>query len=226
MLTITPGTVRLKETMVKVYIYKLTTDDGGAPCVTDRILSLAICKPAVRSTAQRDNVVLGFAANSLYANNCLVYAARVTRNLDGRAYFSEPQYAARPDCIYRWDAHRFEWKHDAKYHSPRNLAHDLGEAPGYDRANVLLSERAKSFRYFKGECPIDYKQNYPNLKSLVEGLGQGHRVNFDRELRKELRHFIRRVWNTQSSYRQTAVPDTPCEDKCGSGDDSFVSVDC
>jgi hypothetical protein len=37
--------------MPKIYIYKLTSDDGGAPCVRDGILSLAICKPWIRSVA-------------------------------------------------------------------------------------------------------------------------------------------------------------------------------
>ena len=73
--------------MTKVCIYKLTVDDGGAPCVSDGILSLAICKPAIRSAAKRGNVILGFAANSLYEDNCLVYAARVTENFDGKKYF-------------------------------------------------------------------------------------------------------------------------------------------
>jgi hypothetical protein len=52
------------------------------------ILSLAICKPAIRSTARRGNIILGFAANSLYRKNCLVYVARVTRKLEGRKYSS------------------------------------------------------------------------------------------------------------------------------------------
>ena len=212
--------------MTKVYIYKLTTDNGGAPCISGGILSLAICKPAVRSTARRDNIVLGFAANPLYTNNCLVYMARVTRNLAGREYFSEPQYASRPDCIYRWDGHRFEWKHDAKYHSSHDLTHDLGEAPDYNRANVLLSEQVGNFRYFKEKCPIDYKEKYPDLKSLVESLGQGQRVNFNPELQKELREFMQRLWNIPWSYRPTVVPDTPCRDKCSSGDDDLASGDC
>jgi len=38
--------------MPKIYFYKLTCDDGGAPCVQDGLLSLAICKPMIRSTAE------------------------------------------------------------------------------------------------------------------------------------------------------------------------------
>src|ERR1700690_264081 len=93
----------------RVYIYKLTVDDGGAPCIQGGTLSfaickpaldcgwppclqggtvsLAICKPAIRATARPDNIILGFAANSLYVNNCLVYAENGTRHLDARGYF-------------------------------------------------------------------------------------------------------------------------------------------
>jgi len=38
--------------MARIYFYKLTTDDGGAPCVQDGLLSLAICKPMIRGTAE------------------------------------------------------------------------------------------------------------------------------------------------------------------------------
>jgi hypothetical protein len=218
--------------MTKVYIYKLTADDGGAPCVSGDILSLAICKPFIRSPAKCDNIVLGFAANSLcaanplYKDNCLVYIARVTQNLDGRKYFSKSAYAARPDCIYRWDGRRFEWKSDSKFHSSSDLAHDLGKAPGYNRANVLLSEGTDNFRYFGAECPIDYKRDYRHLKSKVERLGQGSRVNFESELQEELRLFIERLWGASSAYRETAVPTTPCPDKCSHADEDFETIDC
>jgi hypothetical protein len=212
--------------MPKVYIYKMIVDAGGAPCVSEGILSLAICKPAIRSTAKGGNIILGFAANSLYRKNCLVYVARVTRKLDGRKYFSKSKYAARPDCIYHWDGRHFEWNHDARFHSPSDLAHDVGRAPNYKRANVLLSETGGHFRYFAAKCPIDYKREYPHLKSLIEGLGRGHRVNFGLELREELRRFIKRLWATSSAYRDTAVPATLCRDKCGDSGEDFTTVDC
>jgi hypothetical protein len=212
--------------MSKVYIYKMIVDAGGAPCVSKGILSLAICKPAIRSTAKRGSIILGFAANSLYRKNCVVYVARVTRKLDGRKYFSKSRYAARPDCIYRWDGHCFEWKSDARFHSPSDLAHDLGRAPGYKRANVLLSERTENFRYFGAKCPVDYKREYRHLKSLIEGLGRGHRVNFGSELREELRRFIQNLWETPSAYRETVVPDMPCRDKCSDSGEGLTTVDC
>ena len=132
----------------------------------------------------------------------------------------------RPDCIYRWDCRHFEWKTNAAFHSPSTVMHDLGEPPGYSRANVLLSKGEKNFRYFGSRCPIHYKGKYPHLKVLVESLGQGHRVNFEPDLQAELRRFIQKTWNAPSSQDETTVPDTPCEDKCGSGDDYVVAGEC
>lgn len=212
--------------MPKIYVYKLTSDDGGAPCVCERILSLAICKPAIRSVAKRGDIVLGFAGNDLYRDNSLVYAAKVTDNLDGQEYFSDSQYRTRPDCIYLWDGRFFKRKADAKFHpSPANLLRDLGEPSTYSRAHVLLSEGTESFRYFRDKCPVGYKKEFPLLTSLIQNLTQGHRVNFEPELRAELRRFIARIWDVPSAYRRTPVPDTVCDHKCGA-DDDVVGFEC
>ncbi len=210
----------------KVFIYKMTTDDGGAPCVRDNLLSLAICKPAIRSAAGRGDTILGFAANSLYRDNCLVYAARVTKNLHGKKYFTQRRYAARPDCIYRWDGTRFEWKADARFHQKSDLGHDLGEHPSYGRANVLLSKGRRNFRYFSSDCPLSYKEEYRLLKTLIENLGQGFRVNFGPKLREEIWCFLLRVWDAPWAYRETGVPDAPCGDRCRDQDEDFAAVDC
>jgi len=45
------------------YLYKMIVNDGGAPCVQDSLLSLAICKPMIRSAAREGSTLLGFAAN-------------------------------------------------------------------------------------------------------------------------------------------------------------------
>ncbi len=212
--------------MDKVYIYKLTTDNGGAPCVRERTLSLAICKPAVRSTAHFGDIILGFAANTLYSNNCLVYAAKVTRHLDAREYFSKVEYEARPDCVYRWNGSRFDWKPGAKYHSKHDMEHDLGKAPVYSRAHVLLSKGAEKFRYFRGDSPIDYKTKYPHLKELVESIGQGCRVNFGDAVRNELRGFLPELWGARSPHEDTPIPSAPCPDTCGGADDDYACGEC
>jgi len=49
--------------MSQIYFYKLTVDDGGAPCAERGLLSLAICKPMIRRTAQKGDLIFGFAGN-------------------------------------------------------------------------------------------------------------------------------------------------------------------
>jgi hypothetical protein len=212
--------------MIKVYIYKLTVDDGGAPCVHDKVWSLAICKPAIRSTAQKNNVILGFSGNNLYENNSLIYIAKVTLRLDGKKYFRD-KYASRPDCIYEWDGRRFGRRPDAKFHSSASdLAHDLGMHPRYKRASVLLSEGKENFRYFADECPVEYKSKYPRLRLLIEGLGQGHRVNLSVELKQELRQFMKQLWQVRSRYREPIIKETPCRDSCSAAADEYAVDEC
>ena len=212
--------------MTKIYIYKMTVDNGGAPCVSGDILSLAICKPAIRSTAESGNIILGFAGNDLYKDNRLIYVARVTDKLDSRNYSSESRYAARPDSIYQWDGRRFQWKSGSKFHLPSDLEHDLGQAPDYDRANVLLSEGMDNFRYFGANCPVDYKR-YLHLKLLIGKLGRAYRVhNFEPEVQQELNGFTEELLRTTWVYRETATPNSPCPDKCSDADNDYATGDC
>jgi hypothetical protein len=74
--------------MSKLYLYKMTTDNGGAPCVRDGKLSLAICKPSIRTSARCGDFILGFAGNALHKNNCLIYAAKVGRCVTGDEYYA------------------------------------------------------------------------------------------------------------------------------------------
>ncbi len=48
----------------KFYFYKMTVDDGGAPCVQDGLLTLAICKPTVRRVAPEGSVIIAFAGGA------------------------------------------------------------------------------------------------------------------------------------------------------------------
>jgi hypothetical protein len=69
----------------RFYLYKMTVDDGGAPCVQDRMLTLAICKPTIRRVAPEGSVIIAFAGDCIgsdgYNDNCIVYAAVVSRRV-------------------------------------------------------------------------------------------------------------------------------------------------
>jgi hypothetical protein len=190
--------------MTKIYFYKLTSDDNGAPCVDGRLLSLAICKPRIRKTAEPGDLIFGFAANSLHSDNRLIYIARITGKVRDGGYYAEKRFMGRGDCVYERRGTRLEWRHGAAHHGPDDLVRDLGEHPHYPRANVLLST---DFRYFGANGSADYKSRFPRLKEAVEALGRGHRVvQHDQALWDDLMALKRQAW--EETHRKVAGPPT------------------
>lgn|SRR5262249_17340783 len=203
--------------MNRIYFYKLTADNGGAPCVRYGTLSLAICKPMIRKTAKEGDLIFGFAANSLHHDNRLIYVACVTKRLAGGEYYKNSRYSRRPDCIYRLSGTRFVWKRNSAYHGPESVYHDLGQHPGYSRANVLLS---RDFRYFGAGGSAQYKSRFPRVRRAVERLGQGARVHHNEELRRELIAMANLLWRrttrkvvgqpTSAPSRKACLRSGPC----------------
>jgi hypothetical protein len=181
----------------RLYVYKLTTDDGGAPCVDgDRVLTLAICKPRIRTTARVGDVVFGFAGKRLSPDNRLIYIARVTSVEEDGDYYENAKYEHRVDRIYiRGDDGRFRVRSDARRHEDgKELARDVGSFPEYDRARVLISE---DYRYF-GSAPGSHTADlspYPRLRGLLRTMGRGHRVNHAPELWAELVELLGSAWS-------------------------------
>ena len=181
--------------MPRIYFYKLTADNGGAPCVRDMLLSLAICKPMIRSTAEPEDLIFGFAANSLHDDNRLIYIAQVWRKIRDGDYYRETRFRNRADRVYEWRSDRFAWCSGALHHGPEDLFHDLGRPPHYKKANVLLS---RDFRYFGGDGTNGYKSHFPLVKRAVEQLGRGHRVRHAEQLRAQLLALKEQVWKNTS----------------------------
>ena len=194
----------------KIYFYKLTADNGGAPCLQRErrarrrqaphyLLSLAICKPMIRKTAAAGDVIFGFAANSLSRDNRLIYVARITDKLSDGAYYTlKNRYARREDCIYELKNGRFKWRNTAKHHQAKDLEHDLGKHPSYPRANVLLS---RDFRYFGKVGTSEYKSKFPRVKRAVERLTQGARVHHNAELRDQLLAMMDWIWRSTTKKK-------------------------
>jgi hypothetical protein len=171
-----------------LYVYKMTADNGGAPCVSEGLLSLAICKPAIRMTAVKGSIIFGFGGKA-YSER-LLYIAEVTATApEGKYYFSS-RNSKRPDCIYRKNANgRAIIKKGAKYHSGgHQLKRDVGE--NFERATVLISN---NFRYFGAEGSTDYKK-FGSIKRVVEELKQGHRLNHSAKLYDQLTLLKTEVW--------------------------------
>ena len=182
--------------MSKIFFYKLAADTNGAPCIDNSFLTLAICKPMIRSVAEPGDLIFGFAANSLHDDNRLIYIARVTAKLRDGKYYESKQFRKRGDCIYERRGERFCWRPGSLHHNPHqhpgHRVHDLGKPPKYPRANVLLSN---DFRYFGGNGNDAYKSRYPRIKQAIEKLGRGFRVNLDQKLRSQLEALQEQTWN-------------------------------
>lgn len=169
-----------------IFIYKLTADNGGAPCIKNDLLSLAICKPRIRKSAKKGDWIIGMGGKSVSdLKDRLIYIAEVTEVVDGGKYFSN-KYKERPDCIYEKDGEEYVWKKGSTYHSQEELNHDLGEHPGYVRAICLMSD---NFIYFgRNEKPSIEK-----IKNIYDGLPRDYSVNHDDETREILLRFIDEV---------------------------------
>lgn len=207
----------------RLYVYKCIYDEGGAPCIDGNRLSLAICKPAIRSVARAGDLVFAFGSNHETPANRLVYIAKVDRNLRNGEYYELAEFAGRGDCIYeRGRDGRFRRRLDARFHpDPAAIFHDLGHPPRYPRANTLVSD---DFHYFGASGTDSWKLMAPKLRRKVESLQRGHRVNHSDEIRQELLALKNWAW---TNYRQKvngkplhAVPqseDDPnggCKTKC------------
>jgi hypothetical protein len=163
-------------------------DSGGAPCVWNNLLSLAICKPKIRKTAGKGSFVFGFGGKDYEER--LIYIARVTAKLEGDAYYRLRRYARRPDCIYRVENGRPVRIASAKHHfESDHRKKDVGFH--FERAFVLLSN---DFRYFGGKGTEDYKRRYPKIARLIDDLTQGHRRHHSAKLRKELLALKTEIW--------------------------------
>jgi len=200
--------------MPKIYYYKLTVDDGGAPCVQNGLLSLAICKPMIRKTAGIGDLIFGFAANSLNYDNRLLYIAKITRRLTNGSYYTSKRYANRIDCIYEQHDIKYVWRKNALFHGADDLRHDLGKFPVYERANVLLST---DFRYFGSNGTSNYKTTYPLIKDAIEHLGEGHRVRLEDQLRDQFIDLKNATWKQAHNNVVGRPTSKPNCDSCHRG---------
>lgn len=207
----------------RISVYKCVVDDGGAPCVDDSLLTLAICKPYIRSTAKQHDLIFAFGSNSETPANRLVYITEVKDRLDNGQYFEREGFKKRRDCIYkRAGDGRFERCVDAKFHNyPEARISDLGDEPDYPKANTLVAE---DFRYFGKRGTASWKSHAPNLRELVEGLGRGYRVNFSPELLAELVALKKQVWRDNPSKKVLGKPLHAPDEQIDSDFDELVKL--
>jgi hypothetical protein len=193
----------------------MMVDNGGAPCVRNGLLSLAICKPRIRSSAGKRSLIFGFGANGEPMSNRLIYIAKITEDpLKHGKYYD--RFRSRRDCIYtRTKTGRLIWKNNSRFHKNGSEAHrDIGFSPDYKKATVLLS---RDFRYFGRKGTADYGETFTLIKGAIRELGQGHRVYHRSTLRSQLLALKRKMWSQHKKMKigRPTVADT--SGRCNSG---------
>lgn len=182
------------------YFYRMTTDNGGAPCIHSGRWSLAICKPRVRKSAVEGDFVIGFAGNDIDRGNGAIHIAKVTKKLLPGVYYEAPEYAGRPDRVYERVNGQWRHKPSGDFHSPADLMTDIGA--DCERGFVLLSDE---FRYFGSNNsnpnqphPIRW-QAFPKLRQILDRLTVGERVHHEPAVRTEIEKLVSNLF---SSTRQ------------------------
>lgn len=202
---------------MRTYLYKLTSDRGGAPCAPpprvgeDPLLTLSICKPAIRRTAEPGDRVIGLTSRALelsdgYPLLAVIYAAKVTGTLEPREYYAEGSaFTHRPDCIYEFHQSNGRLSHAGRsplHADPAYAARDVGRYPFYKNARTLLSTE---FRYFGSEAVV-IPTRLPLLRQVVESLGQGHRVfDDDAPEARELDALFKLLWKRATRFTPSVV---------------------
>lgn len=203
--------------MPRTYIYKLTSDRGGAPSAPPprtgetALLTLSICKPAIRRTAQPGDRLLGLTSHALaksdgYPLHSVIYGAVVTTALDAREYYAaRSPFLHRPDCIYRFHQNNGTIRHGGRSPLHADSAYqvrDVGQYPFYRNGRTLLCE---DFRYFGAEA-VAIPSRLGGLRQMSEALGQGHRVFGDRDPEKaELDALFRFLWKGSTRFTPATV---------------------
>ncbi len=144
--------------MTYLYIYRMTADTGFAPCVDDKMLTLACCKGGWKNgTKTGVRYWIGSKKHADYEHddvyvlgtfhNKFLYLAKIKSVVDMKKYFSDRRYAERTDCIYEYS--------NGKYKRNKKLrgVHEDQHSQNKDIAGqyVLISDE---FLYF-GKDAID-----------------------------------------------------------------------
>jgi hypothetical protein len=148
--------------MTRILRYILQHDSGMAPCIDYGLVSLATCKPKIRSSAKPGEWVIGFYPRP-HSRGLVAWAGRIDHRIDVGGY--EKQYRERSDAIYRT-------RPDGGFKCLRPDYHpELGAFRKDTSAPVLIFDPEATW-YF-GRNP---KMLPEHLMHLAAG-GRGHRVN-------------------------------------------------
>ncbi len=149
--------------MAKVYMYVVARDFGFAPNPFHGFCSLATCKPAIRSTAQVGDWILGMGGSALRAVGRCIFAMRVSETRSFDEYWADPTCRdKRPvrngskkmmvgDNIYHHDPDGRRWLQEDSHHSHADGTMNMFNLGRDTKTNRVLLSR--HFFYFGAVAP-------------------------------------------------------------------------
>jgi hypothetical protein len=211
----------------KIYVYKITADDGIAPCAQDGVLTLGVCKPAIRRTASVEDYLIGVGSNNWYPGR-LIYVAQVSESIPGQRYYQlGGAYIKRRDCIYRampkggfrWLNHQGRRVHDPKSKGMAGqMKRDVGNCRGRSNAVILACDRFVYLGRDTAHLSDRIWKKYPHMLRRFSRLQQSHLVHHSDSLKKRLLVFsesiLKRLGPNSELDRPHDVPTRwTCHDK-------------
>lgn len=177
--------------MTKIYSYVLTYDNGAAPNPFWDCCTLAICKPAIRRTAQVGNWIIGtgsknaaIAENQIkdYSNK-LVYAMKVTQKMTFQEY---DQY-----CETNLQQKRPNWNSDIWQEKLGDClfdysgGHPYKKRKGVHKTSDLLDRDQKGIYVLLSDHYYYFGEQAINIPEEFHGMikkGPGHKLIENQEL--------------------------------------------
>jgi hypothetical protein len=178
---------------MRLFSYVVSFDTGFAPNPFFGFCTLACCKPLIRRTAKRGDIVIGLSRRS----ERLVFAMAVEESLDFEAYWTDPRFRnkrpianadrareRRGDNIY--EPHGFgRFRQLPSRHShPDGTENTRLKQADLSGRHVLVSRR---FVYYGEAGPL-----IPERLSFL-AIGRGHRVNFTENQVELVKQWMRRL---------------------------------
>lgn len=178
------------------------------------MLTLAVCKPAIRRTARAGDYLVGIGSNTWYPGK-LIYVAQIEQPIAGAVYYQKNgPYWTRHDCIYeflggtnyRWLSRGGRRVHDPAV-MPGQKNRDVGQCRGRSNARVLPSRRFAYFGRDLADNSAAIWAMYPHILATVKSLQQSHLVHHSAGFKRQLIEFCEALLTT--AWRGGPILDEP-----------------
>ena len=169
----------------RIFCYKMIYKNHSAPTVQFSpngflTLSLALCKPQIRTQAKVGDIIFGFGSKQCNNNGELVYACQVNEVVEAPYYYVLEKFHYRRDCVYRIIENKVYHIEGYVNNHPildciedriNVFPHSVNFGKKYKKSRVILSNNFKTF--FKDGSSKGVMEMFPLIREYVSRRGRG-----------------------------------------------------